>query len=463
MKTQREPVVVTPEMLRRHDRPGPRYTSYPTAPMWSESFGSNEYRQALQRAAHNTDSPLALYIHIPFCQERCAFCGCNVIIGRKEGLADDYLAYLERELAMLAENLGNRRTLAQMHWGGGTPTFLDVAQIRRLFSAVSQQFTFAQDAELALEMDPRVTTQEQVTVLRELGFNRVSMGVQDLDPEVQCAIHRNQTEAQTRALFEMCRNAGFSGINIDLIYGLPEQRPDRWHDTIEKILDIRPDRLALYSYAYLPDRLRNQKHIDPEQLPDATAKYALFAEAREGLVNGGYVAIGMDHFALPHDELCLAVEQRRLYRNFMGYTVTHAPDMVAVGTSAIGEVGGCFAQNEKKLSRYYAAIEAGDFPIACGCELSDDDRIRAWVIRELMCNFHIDYAAFEKRFGTAFDAYFETEQSALAAFEEEGMIQRTETALDVLPLGQVFVRNIAMAFDAYLKAPTSTVRYSRTV
>ncbi|GMW03633.1 MAG: oxygen-independent coproporphyrinogen III oxidase [Candidatus Hydrogenedentota bacterium] len=456
-------IAVTPEMLRKNDRPGPRYTSYPTAPMWRESFGSSAYRQALKKASLTPDDPLALYIHIPFCQERCAFCGCNVIIGRKEGLADTYLDYVEKELSMLATGLGNRRGLAQMHWGGGTPTFLDLDQIQRLHNAVSAHFAFLPEAEVALEMDPRVTTEAQVGLLRDLGFNRVSMGVQDLDPEVQCAIHRNQTEEQTRHLFGVCRQAGFTGINIDLVYGLPSQRPERWKDTVQKILDIRPDRLALYSYAYLPDRLRNQKHIEPSELPDTETKYALFAEAREGFVKGGYVAIGMDHFAMPHDELCQAVEQRRLYRNFMGYTVTHAPDMVAVGTSAIGEVGGCFAQNEKKLSRYYEAIDEGEFPTACGCELTDDDRIRAWVIRELMCNFHIDFAAFESRFGVAFESYFERERESLAGFEQDRMIAATDAAVDVLPLGQIFVRNIAMAFDAYLKRPDSPVRYSRTV
>ncbi|MBX7256759.1 MAG: oxygen-independent coproporphyrinogen III oxidase [Candidatus Hydrogenedentes bacterium] len=452
---------VTPELLQRYDRPGPRYTSYPTAPVWKEDFGDSEYRKALTRAAGHEDDPLSVYVHIPFCHERCAFCGCNVIIGRKEGLADAYLDYVIREMEAVAKALGRRKRVLQVHWGGGTPTYLDLSQMQRLFNAIGGTFAIDPNAELALEMDPRVTSQEQIALLRSMGFNRVSMGVQDLDPNVQCEIHRNQTEEQTRQLFAWCREAGFGGINFDLIYGLPGQELPNWEETIRKVIEIGPDRIAVYSYAYLPDRLRNQRHIDVDKLPKATLKLELFSAARRLFLEAGYSAIGMDHFAKPHDELAIAMRERRLHRNFMGYTVVPAPEMLGFGTSAIGEIGGCFAQNEKKLSRYYQAIDAGKFPTACGIALTQDDVIRKYVIKQLMCNFYLDFAELESLFGVEYSVYFAAEDETLKSTLDEGFISRESGALRVLPLGQVFIRNIAMVFDAYL--PKVTTQFSRTV
>jgi len=455
--------IVTPELLRRYDRPGPRYTSYPTVPAWREDFGDPAYRAALARAREQAGEPLSLYIHIPFCVERCAFCGCNVIITRQEGVADRYLDYVDKELAMAAEALGPRRGVAQMHWGGGTPTHLSTAQMARLLGAVRAHFDVAPDAELAIEVDPRVTTREQLAYLRGEGFNRISMGVQDLDPDVQCEIHRNQTEADTRQMHRWCRELEFHSVNMDLVYGLPGQQPVRWHETLRKIVEMAPDRLAVYSYAYLPERLRNQKRIDPARLPMGHAKYELLAAARETFTASGYWAIGMDHFALPGDELAVASRERRLYRNFMGYTVTYAPDMLGFGTSAIGEVGGAFAQNEKKLSRYYRALDAGEFATMSGCVLSEDDRIRAWVIRQITCNFYLDFAELQGKFGVDFDAYFAGEAPEIAALEADGFLVREPGALRLLPLGHVFVRNVAMVFDAYLPATTAKAGFSRTV
>ncbi len=452
---------VTPELLQRYDRPGPRYTSYPTAPVWKEDFGDSAYREALKRAAQQHDDPLSIYIHIPFCHERCAFCGCNVIIGRKEGLADAYLDYVAREIRMAAEALGSRKRVLQLHWGGGTPTYLEPAQMRRLFETIGESFAIDPNAELALEMDPRVTTQEQIALLRSLGFNRVSMGVQDLDAEVQCEIHRNQTEEQTRSLYALSREAGFGGINFDLIYGLPGQELLRWEETIRKVIEIGPDRIAVYSYAYLPDRLRNQRHIDVDKLPKAALKLELFSAARRMFLNAGYNAIGMDHFAKPHDELAVAMRERRLHRNFMGYTVVPAPDMLGFGTSAIGEIGGCFAQNEKKLSRYYQAIDAGNFPTACGIALTQDDLIRKWVIKQVMCNFYLDFHELEAQFGVSYPTYFAAEDEALRTTLDDGFVKWEDGGLRVLPLGQVFIRNVAMIFDAYL--PKVTTQFSRTV
>lgn len=464
MPVVREPgPVVTPELLARYDRPGPRYTSYPTAPVWRDDFGDTGYREALARASMREHEPLSLYIHIPFCHERCAFCGCNVIISRKEGVEDHYLDYVARELELVSGVLGKRRRLSQMHWGGGTPTFLGPDAMRRLFSSVSNHFDIEFSAELAIEVDPRITSREQIEILRQLGFNRISMGVQDLDPLVQCEIHRNQSEEQTRRMFSWCREAGFSGINMDLIYGLPGQQLDRWSETIRKVIEIAPDRLAVYSYAYLPDKLHNQRHIDAEKLPDVKLKFELFAAARSMFIEAGYRTIGMDHFALPHDELSHAVDERRLNRNFMGYTVVPATDMLGVGVSAIGEIGGCYAQNEKKLSRYYEALDGGSFATACGCNLSPDDTIRSWVIRQIMCNFYLDKVELQNKFGVTFNEYFAAEAPDLDRLESDGFLHIEGGALHVLPLGQAFVRNIAMVFDAYLRNPSAPHRFSRTV
>ncbi|HOE65104.1 MAG TPA: oxygen-independent coproporphyrinogen III oxidase [Candidatus Hydrogenedentes bacterium] len=455
-------IEVTRELLEKYDRPGPRYTSYPTAPVWREDFRDAQCREALAAAATN-DDPLSLYVHVPFCRERCAFCGCNVVITRKEDVMDRYIAYVGKEAAMAATALGKRRTVKQLHWGGGTPTSLQPAQMRRLFTAIADAFELHPDAEIAIEVDPRVTTREQVDVLREIGFNRVSMGVQDLDADVQHAIGRGQSEAQTRRLFDWCREAGFEGINIDLVYGLPMQRIETWRRTIERAIDIRPDRLAVYSYAHLPDKMHNQRRIDASALPMGADKFSLFAEARRLFLAASYRAIGMDHFALPHDELAHALDERRLHRNFMGYTVAPASDMLGFGVSAIGEIGGCYAQNEKKLSRYYAALDENRFATAHGIALTDDDKVRRWVIRRLMCDFRLEFAELTSRFGVTFDDYFAPEIPSVQAFAAEGFLARTAQGIDVLPLGRAFIRNVCMAFDAYLKRPDAPGGFSRTV
>ncbi len=452
---------ITPALLERYDRPGPRYTSYPSANAWAP-IDEAMFRDALARAGERKDEPLSLYVHIPFCSERCAFCGCNVIISRKEGVEAKYVDYVERELDLLAGWVG-ARPLSQVHWGGGTPTFLAPDLMERLHNAIWERFSAAPDAELALEMDPRVTTPEQAALLRRLGFNRASMGVQDLDTAVQVAIGRRQTEGQTRALFTACRDEGFTGVNIDLVYGLPGQTPERWGRTLDIITELNPDRLAVYSYAHLPEKLHNQRRIDADLLPSPQEKYALFAQARRRFLEHGYRAIGMDHFAAPEDELTRAMDARRLRRNFMGYTVQPAAEMIGVGVSAISEAGGMFAQNVKKLSTYYGALDAGQLPVASGYTLSGDDRARGWVIHELMCNFHVDFAAFQQRFGHNFGEYFVEEAEALDAFARDGFLARHTDALEVLPLGQAFIRNIAMAFDAHLRRRGGASVHSRTV
>lgn len=454
---------VTRELLEKYDKPGPRYTSYPTAPNWRPTFGDAEYRAALARASERVDEPLSLYFHLPFCWQRCLFCGCNVVISKKHDVSDTYLEYLYREMAMGAEALGGRKQVKQMHWGGGTPTYLDLRQIEALYREAVSRFDFAEDAEVALEVDPRVTSREQLRLLRQLGFNRISMGVQDLDPGVQAAITRNQSEAQTRELFDWCREERFEGINIDLIYGLPEQTPATWRKTIETVIGIRPDRLAVYSYAHLPDMIKHQKKLEGIPRPTGHDKFELFAIARELFLDAGYRAIGMDHFALPTDELARALDERRLHRNFMGYTVVPADDMVGFGVSAIGEIGGAYAQNEKRPVLYYGALDEGRFPTHTGIALSHDDEVRRWVIRQLMCNFHLDFAALQARYGVVYGEYFAEEEAGLASLYAEGFLARHADHLEVLPLGQAFVRNICMVFDAFLRKPDTFRQFSRTV
>ena len=445
---------VTLELLRKYDRPGPRYTSYPTAIEFTEEYDEREYRRRLEEADRHADRPLSLYAHLPFCSERCTFCGCNVVITRKPGISSTYLEYLHREIDLLAEHLPHRRRVSQYHWGGGTPTYQTIPQIRALHEKITSHFTIDPDAEVAIEVDPRVTTRDQLETLEGLGFNRISMGVQDFSPEVQEAVNRNQTEAQTRATHEACRELGFHSINMDLIYGLPLQTPESFARSIEILLSLRPDRVALYSFALVPWIRAQQKAIDPADLPSPEVKLRLFCLARERFLDSGYVAIGMDHFALPEDELAQAVERHRLHRNFMGYTVKMGSDMVGVGTSAIGDVAHSFAQNEKKLSTYYAALDAGRFPVERGYALDRDDRIRQEVITRIMCNFHLDRGEIEREFGIDFGEYFARELSELSAADgpvAHGFLEIHPDRLEVVGAGRLFVRNICMTFDRYLR------------
>ncbi len=389
-----------------------------------------------------------------------------VIITRKREVAVRYLEYLEREIAMLADRLGSRRRIVQHHWGGGTPTYLEPAQMERLHETVARYFEFDADAEKAIEIDPRVTTREQLDLLRRLGFNRLSMGVQDFTPEVQEAIHRHQTERLTRELYDYARSIGFDSINVDLIYGLPQQKLDTFRRTLDTVVGMRPDRIAVYSYAHVPWLRPHQKQIDAATLPDAGLKFDLFGAAIETFLAGGYTAIGMDHFALPGDELAAAAAARRLHRNFMGYTTRPAPDMFGTGVSAIGDVRGAFAQNMKKLPAYYAAIDAGRFPVERGYALSQDDLLRRHVITELMCNFHLDRGAVEQRFGVDFDRYFEAELAELSEGPgpvADGFLSIGRDGLDVTARGRLFVRNICMTFDKYLPSHAGRPVFSRTI
>ena len=459
------PAVVTAERLARYDRPGPRYTSYPTAVEFHDGFTARRYLEKLDEAARRLDEPLALYVHLPFCRERCSFCGCNVIITRRHGLAARYLDFLEREIDLVADRLGERTAVVQLHWGGGTPTYLDVAELRRLWDMLMRRFALRPGAEVALEVDPRVTSPEQVELLQRLGFNRFSMGVQDFDPAVQDAIGRFQTYGETRALHERLRAAGIESINFDLVYGLPQQTPASFRDTILRTIDLEPDRVAVYSYAFVPWIKAHQRQIHLEDLPPREVKLELFGIAFELFSAAGYEQIGMDHFALPRDALARAARERTLHRNFMGYTTHPADDSIGFGVSAIGELGGAFAQNTKKLTRYEQALAQGLPPVERGFERSRDDGIRREVIQSLMCNFHLDVRALERAHGIDFAEYF---ADSLRELDEgpvaHGFVRRDADSLEVAPAGRLFVRNVCMAFDAYLERHAGeTERFSRTV
>ena len=453
-------------LLQQYDRPGPRYTSYPTAVEFTDTFDAQAYTGRLQAAASDPAAPISLYVHLPFCEERCTYCGCMTIITQKRQVAARYLDYLEREIAMLAAHLGGRRRIVQHHWGGGTPTYLTLAQIERLSRTIARHFEIDADAETAIEIDPRVTTREQLQLLRSLGFNRLSMGVQDFTPEVQRAIGRIQSESLTRELYEYAREIGFGGINMDLIYGLPLQTVGTFTRTLESVAAMRPDRVAVYSYAHVPWLRPHQSRIDVATLPDRELKFGLIGSAVDTFADAGYEAIGMDHFALPGDDLAVAARERRLHRNFMGYTTRRSGDMLGVGLSAIGDLRGALAQNVKKLPPYYAALDAGAFPIERGYILTDDDLIRRHVISELMCNFHLDCRDTASRFGIDFDSYFSAELAALiapAGPAADGFLRVTDGALDVTGDGRLFVRNICMYFDRYLAAHSGQPVFSRTI
>ena len=458
---------VPKDLLRKYDRPGPRYTSYPTVPVWSEAFGPTDYAHHLARFAE-TDHPLSVYVHIPFCHERCTYCGCNVVIAQRLDTVDRYFEYLFREIDRTAERLGGKRRLLQMHWGGGTPTFLSIPQIDRLWNKLTSTFAFDPGAEIGIEVDPRVTTSEQLRHLRKLGFNRLSMGVQDLTPEVQEAIGRGQTPQQTDTTFRTGRELGYEGINMDLVYGLPRQTLENYQRAVEQIVAWRPDRLAVYSYAHVPWVKPHQMQINEADLPTGPDKFALFAIAIEHLVGAGYIPIGMDHFALPEDELAQGLDNGRLHRNFMGYTVSLSRNMLGLGLSSIGEIGGCFAQNDSRLGGYYRRLDETGFGVYRGWSLTRDDEIRREAILSIMCRMHLNLNDIGQRFGILGQDYFADELRRLTEFEDDGLIEMSDNGFVVLPMGRHFVRNIAMVFDAYLTklqegATTKKPIFSRTV
>jgi len=455
---------VTTELLQKYDRPGPRYTSYPTAIEFNENFGAAQYLDRLEIAAKSPEKPLSLYIHLPFCHDRCTFCGCNVIITKKTEVSEQYLDTLMREIPLVAERLGDRNQVVQYHWGGGTPSYQTIPQMQALDRVVREHFKFTDDAEVAIEVDPRVTSVEQLAALREMGFNRLSMGVQDFSSEVQEAINRGQTLEETEELFARARELGYGSINLDLIYGLPLQTPERFDFTLEEVIRLRPDRVACYSFAHIPWIRGNQRRIEKEDLPSAEEKFSLFGTAIKSFIRGGYRMIGMDHFALPEDEMAVAAENRTLHRNFMGYTVMPATGMIGLGVSSIGDLEGAYVQNTKKLSRYKKAIDEGVLPVEKGYLLSADDVIRRDVITRLMCNFYLDVQGVEERHGIDFAEYFADELTALEEPTGHGFVTMTPAAIEVIGAGRLFIRNVCMIFDVHTRVKRGErPMFSRTV
>jgi oxygen-independent coproporphyrinogen-3 oxidase len=453
------------KLIAKHDRPGPRYTSYPTAVEF-QAVEPGLYEKHLAEADAAGDRPLSLYVHLPFCSERCLFCGCHVIITRHRGRAEPYLELLAKEVALVAGKTPNRRKFAQLHLGGGTPTYHPPEGLRVLVGELLRHYAPLPGAELAVEVDPRVTTGEHIDVLAGLGFNRISMGVQDFAPDVQERVNRIQSPEQTKAVIERARSRGYRGINVDLIYGLPLQTPATFEQTVERVIDMGVDRVACYSFAFVPWIRGHQRRLDEGELPSRETKVELFAVAREKLLAAGYEPIGMDHFAKPDDELARARREGRLRRNFQGYAVIPGEDVFGFGISAIGDVRGAMFQNEKKLSRYRELVEGGCLPAVRGIVRSRDDEIRADVIHRLMCNFVIDIPAVEERWGIDFRAAFAPDLELLDPYREEGLVQVEDDSIRATPVGELFVRNLAMCFDRYMRekhAGEKAPVFSRTV
>ena len=460
-------VGVSADLLARYDRPGPRYTSYPTAVDFHGGFGPDDYAACIADAKSRPHDPLSLYVHLPFCRRRCSFCACHVTVTNSDSLPDTYLRHLVTEANAMADRLGDRRKLQQYHWGGGTPTFHPPDVLANLHNQLLSAFELEPEAEVAFEVDPRTTTEEHLSALRDVGFNRISMGVQDVDAVVQDLIGRHQTWEQTASLHEAARRLRFQSINMDLIYGLPGQDEQTFARSLESVIGLRPDRLAVYSFALVPWMRPHQKRIDPEQLPDRDAKFALLSLAIDELTGAGYEQIGMDHFALHDDELAVAHRERTLSRNFMGYTTKRGTEIVGLGTSAISDIGGSYAQNHRRLAAYFTSIDAGELPTERGIALDADDQLRRHVITELMCNGRLVAQDVIDRFGVVVADYFGAELTELLAPDglvEAGLVQIDAGNIEATPIGRTFIRNVAMVFDARLpKNGPGDQTFSRTV
>ncbi|WP_157669600.1 oxygen-independent coproporphyrinogen III oxidase [Chitinibacter sp. GC72] len=452
------------ELIVRYDGKGPRYTSYPTADRFAEVVSHEQYAQILQqRLPGALLSPLSLYFHIPFCNTVCYYCGCNKIITKDTSKADVYIDYLSREIEMNAAQLPQRSRVSQLHFGGGTPTFLSEAQLARLIGVVRTHFDLLPGGEYSIEIDPRKVGESMIRTLAGLGFNRMSVGIQDFNPAVQEAVNRIQSEEETRSVIEAARMHGFKSVSVDLIYGLPKQTAATVAETIIRVLSLRPDRIALYNYAHLPERFMPQRRINEADLPAAEVKLDILQNSISQLLDAGYVLIGMDHFALPNDDLAVAQRRGRLQRNFQGYS-THADcDLLAFGVSSIGKVGANYHQNVKTLDEYYAKLDAGEFPVVRGLQMNRDDVIRRAVIQALMCQFELYYQAIEVSYMIDFFDYFAQELALLQPLVADGLLTIEADGLFVTAKGRMLIRSIAMIFDQYLRTKTTQARYSRLI
>lgn len=459
---------VDPALLRRYDRPGPRYTSYPTAPQFATSFGETALRQALAESnAEPLPRALSVYVHVPFCSAPCFYCGCNRVITRDAARGATYLGRLHREIALTGALVDRDRPVVELHFGGGTPNFLQPAQLAETVACIAQHFHLPATGTrtLSIELDPRHVTPEQVGALAAIGFNRASLGVQDFDPVVQAAINRVQPRAQTLAIIDACRRYGMQSVNLDLIYGLPHQTPASFARTLAEVIAARPDRLAVYSYAHMPHLFRAQRQIPADALPDPDAKLGLLQLAVDALTDAGYVYIGMDHFALPDDALARARADDCLHRNFMGYTPHADTDLIGLGVSAISHIGDTYSQNPRELANWALALDDGRLPVFRGMTMDADDRLRADVITQLMCQGRVDCDAIGQRHGIAFASYFSEALAQLAPLARDGLVEITDDQLRATPRGTLLLRNLAMCFDRYLtpaQAPDAP-RFSRAI
>ena len=462
MNTQE--LIFDPELIRRFDINGPRYTSYPTADRFVEAFGADDYVQWLgKRSVGGISRPLSLYVHVPFCNTICYYCACNKIITKDHGRSAKYIKYLGKELALQAEALDGSHDLVQLHFGGGTPTFLSHEEMQRLMDHIRSHFRMLPDGEYSIEVDPRKVDRDTVRHLAELGFNRMSVGVQDFDPAVQQAVNRIQSLEETKLVIESAREFGFKGISVDLIYGLPKQNVISFNHTLDEVLKLNPDRLSIYSYAHLPALAKPQRRINEAEMPSADAKLQILKLAIRRLTDAGYVFIGMDHFAKPDDELAIAQRQGRLHRNFQGYSTHAEADLLAFGVSAISKVGPSYCQNYKTLDEYYDALDGGKLPVLRGIELTPDDLLRRTIIQALMCHFELSIESVEIAHLIDFKSYFAAELADLRGMEAGGLLTIDDQWITVLPRGRMLVRAIAMAFDRYLRSDRERTRYSKVI
>jgi oxygen-independent coproporphyrinogen-3 oxidase len=451
-------------ILTRYDTAGPRYTSYPTAPVWNEDYGSDDYRAGLRSV--DPEAGLSVYAHVPFCSSLCHFCACNRVITHKPELPERYLEVIEREIANVRELLPGSPTASQLHWGGGTPTHLTPDQIKRLFDALTDAIPPRKDAEISIEVDPRVTTPEQVEMLRACGFNRISLGVQDFDEKVQESVHRIQPPDMTSSLVKLAREAGFLSVNLDLIYGLPFQTESSFERTLDTVMEISPDRLALYSYAHVTWVAKQQRGFERKDLPDARRKLRIMVLAIRRFLESGYEYVGMDHFAKPDDELVQALRDGTLRRNFMGYTTQAGVELLGFGCSSISELRDSYAQNQRDLEAWDQAVMSDGLATLRGHALSDEDRERRWVITRIMCHGALDSSLYREKFGEDFAERYGPELESLAPLEADGLISMEgDGSLRATPVGRVLIRNVAMVFDGYLRAQQATGKrlFSKTV
>ncbi len=457
---------ITPELLSRFDVPGPRYTSYPTADRFVEAFDQADHIQALTQRQNGTfgkPSALSLYVHIPFCESLCYYCACNKIITKHKERSAQYLTYLSKELDLHTRHLGRGQAVSQLHLGGGTPTFMSDDELRQLMAMLRAHFSLVPGGEYSVEVDPRTVDEGRLAVLAELGFNRLSFGVQDFDSAVQKAIHRIQPAEQVFKLVQAARRLGFESVNVDLIYGLPLQTPESFERTLSQVQQLRPDRIALYAYAHLPERFKPQRRIHAEDLPAGGQKVAMLARSIDALTDAGYVYIGMDHFALPDDALAVAKRQGRLHRNFQGYSTQADCDLIALGVSSIGRMGSTYSQNAKTMEEYCDLLDQGLFPVVRGLALTRDDLIRRTVIMALMCQGHLQFEAINLAWLIDFKTVFAQELKLLQDMQEQGLVKLTDGGIQVTATGWFFVRGVAMVFDRYVQADRNRNRFSKII